>query len=277
MSASPPSRPRWEGSFSTDLRKDLRVAYPRAEPRPTTDHAMDPDLDQCLVAGAARTLSCCSAKGANLSRRRRLHLCSLARLSCASHRRERLQGHPLHDRQIDRAWGGAIYPRGGSRSNVCKSSGSMEGLLVHGEDRHLRRAEQARIVERPDFQDSTAAGPGRSVVRWVPHSGANSRVQTARSISLRELLRRAFCVSSQRAASADMLAIPPLIFGIRGSGIAPSTIGLAFGPRNALAAIESQKIRPPFHGALSPISSRFQFDASARPTPPPATSAAKLG
>ena len=29
----------------------------------------------------------------------------------------------------------------------------MEGLAVDGEDRHLRGAEQRRVVERADFQD----------------------------------------------------------------------------------------------------------------------------
>ena len=29
----------------------------------------------------------------------------------------------------------------------------MEGLLVDGIDRHLRRAKQARIIERADFQN----------------------------------------------------------------------------------------------------------------------------
>src|SRR6266702_8841319 len=42
----------------------------------------------------------------------------------------------------------------------------MEGLLVDGVDRHLRRAEQARVVERSDFQDHVGqAWPARGQVR----------------------------------------------------------------------------------------------------------------
>jgi acetamidase/formamidase len=67
-----------QGRFRLTLRKDLRLAYPRAE---TADHymtmAMDPDLDQCVVR-ALRDMIVLLGEKRNLSREDAYTLCSLA-------------------------------------------------------------------------------------------------------------------------------------------------------------------------------------------------------
>ncbi|QOZ34091.1 acetamidase/formamidase family protein [Bradyrhizobium sp. CCBAU 53421] len=66
------------GRFRLTLRKDLKLAYPRAE---TADHymtmAMDPDLDQCVVR-ALRDMIVLLGEKRNLSREDAYTLCSLA-------------------------------------------------------------------------------------------------------------------------------------------------------------------------------------------------------
>ncbi|MBR0695802.1 acetamidase/formamidase family protein [Bradyrhizobium lablabi] len=66
------------GRFRLTLRKDLKLAYPRAE---TADHymtmAMDPDLDQCVVR-ALRDMIALLGEKRNLSREDAYTLCSLA-------------------------------------------------------------------------------------------------------------------------------------------------------------------------------------------------------
>ena len=67
-----------QGRFRLTLRKDLQLAYPRAE---TPDHymtmAMDPDLDQCVVR-ALRDMIVLLGEKRNLSREDAYTLCSLA-------------------------------------------------------------------------------------------------------------------------------------------------------------------------------------------------------
>ena len=67
-----------QGRFRLTLRKDLSLAYPRAE---TADHymtmAMDPDLDQCVVR-ALRDMIVLLGEKRNLSREDAYTLCSLA-------------------------------------------------------------------------------------------------------------------------------------------------------------------------------------------------------
>ena len=67
-----------QGRFRLTLRKDLRLAYPRAE---TSTHymtmAMDPDLDQCVVR-ALRDMIVLLGEKRNLSREDAYTLCSLA-------------------------------------------------------------------------------------------------------------------------------------------------------------------------------------------------------
>jgi acetamidase/formamidase len=67
-----------EGRFRLTLRKDIKLAYPRAE---TQTHyltmAMDPDLDQCVVR-ALRDMIVLLGEKRNLSREDAYTLCSLA-------------------------------------------------------------------------------------------------------------------------------------------------------------------------------------------------------
>jgi acetamidase/formamidase len=67
-----------QGRFRLTLRKDLGLAYPRAE---TATHyitmAMDPDLDQCAVR-ALRDMIVLLGEKRNLSREDAYTLCSLA-------------------------------------------------------------------------------------------------------------------------------------------------------------------------------------------------------
>ena len=65
---------------------------------------------------------------------------------------------------------------GRARSSARRAE-SVEALLLGGEDRHLRHAEHARIVERADLEHARRpAAPGARVSRCVPHSPQNSRV-----------------------------------------------------------------------------------------------------
>ena len=67
-----------QGRFRLTLRRDISLAYPRAE---TADHymtmAMDPDLDQCVVR-ALRDMIVLLGEKRNLSREDAYTLCSLA-------------------------------------------------------------------------------------------------------------------------------------------------------------------------------------------------------
>jgi len=87
-----------QGRFRLTLRKDLRLDYPRAE---TPDHymtmAMDPDLDQCVVR-ALRDMIVLLGEKRNLSREDATRSAAWPRI-CGDADRERLQGHPLHDRK----------------------------------------------------------------------------------------------------------------------------------------------------------------------------------
>ena len=67
-----------QGRFKLTLRKDLRLAYPRAEtPTHYMTMAMDPDLDQCVVR-ALRDMIVLLGEKRNLSREDAYTLCSLA-------------------------------------------------------------------------------------------------------------------------------------------------------------------------------------------------------
>jgi acetamidase/formamidase len=67
-----------QGRFRLTLRKDLRLAYPRAEtPSHYMTMAMDPDLDQCVVR-ALRDMIVLIGEKRNLSREDAYTLCSLA-------------------------------------------------------------------------------------------------------------------------------------------------------------------------------------------------------
>jgi len=67
-----------QGRFRLTLRRDMRLAYPRAE---TATHymtmAMDPDLDQCVVRSLRDMIALLGEKR-NLSREDAYTLCSLA-------------------------------------------------------------------------------------------------------------------------------------------------------------------------------------------------------
>ena len=109
-----------QGRFRLTLRGIWSLTYPRAE---TPDHymtmAMDPDLDQCVVR-ALRDMIVLLGEKRNLSRRGRLHAVQPRRRPARDADRERLQGHPLHDRE-------------GGRARVRRSP--------HGEEALLRRLE----------------------------------------------------------------------------------------------------------------------------------------
>ena len=91
-----------QGRFRLTLRKDLRLDYPRAE---TPDHymtmAMDPDLDQCVVRAARHDRA--ARRKTQFVTGGCLHALQSGRGSARHADRERLQGHPLHDRQDGRA------------------------------------------------------------------------------------------------------------------------------------------------------------------------------
>ena len=66
------------GRFRLTVRKDLKLAYPRAEtPTHYMTMAMDPDLDQCVVMALRDMIKLVTEK-ANLSREDAYTLCSLA-------------------------------------------------------------------------------------------------------------------------------------------------------------------------------------------------------
>ena len=67
-----------KGRFRLTVRKDLELAYPRAEtPTHYMTMAMDPDLDQCVVR-ALRDMIALVTERINISREDAYTLCSLA-------------------------------------------------------------------------------------------------------------------------------------------------------------------------------------------------------
>ena len=89
---------------------------------------------------------------------------------------------PYDSRSISRrTWHNFV----GSRSNRQPFRDLMEGLLVDGEDRHLRVPNRPGSSSVPTFRSPRR--PGRRVTICVPHSAQNSRV-TALQIAARKLL-----------------------------------------------------------------------------------------
>ena len=99
-----------QGRFRLTLRKDLRLDYPRAE----TPVALHDDGDGSRPrpmrgAGAARHDRAARRKAQSVARGR-LHALQPGRRSARDADRQRLQGHPLHDREVGGAWVRASIP-----------------------------------------------------------------------------------------------------------------------------------------------------------------------
>src|SRR5262245_1785559 len=100
----------------------------------------------------------------------------------------------------------------------------MERLLVDRVDRHLRRAEHARIIERPDFQDhGRQSWPPRNEMRAA--FGAEFARDRLVEVAALELLRRALGVAKAIArheqehiwrAAADVLALAAVALRLQG-------------------------------------------------------------